>query len=71
MAVAAEDAQIREGIRPAEGTRDDMVHREREVGALAEGAEGIASPHLPRDLRPLRAVAGAATMVGEGVDLAP
>ena len=64
MTIAAENAQVREGVRPAERTRDDMVHGEREVGALAEGAEGIASPHLARDLRPLCAVARAFPMVG-------
>ena len=70
MAIPAENAQVREGVSPAEGTRDDMIHREREVGALAEGAEGITSPHLARDLRPLRAVPRTLPMVGEGVEFA-
>jgi hypothetical protein len=30
MAIAAEDAEVREGVRASEGSRDDMVHRERE-----------------------------------------
>lgn len=71
MAVTAENAEIHEGVRPAERARDDVIDRERKVRALAEGAEGEPLTHLARDRRPLCAVAGTATMVGEGVDLAP